>query len=214
MSVDIIMYKIRPMTKDELLKIRHMNVNDLSETDGWEIKEYSFEEMSKNPARFDDIKDFMKTVELMHTQTDYRACCIANGMSEDTKSYCFQHFNWGCRVSFDGGRIEITREELDRFTTTNKKTYCVVKRECVDVDVDGWIARTLMTALEKVRAVDLSYAPILLNKETCEEICRALVDIYDADELFYTSAELGKFMIELMRAMYNQDDNIFIEFQD
>jgi hypothetical protein len=60
---------------------------------------------------------------------------------------------------------------------------------------------------------DLSYTPIQLNRENCEILCKTLVNVYDQEEL-YPNVEFGKFMLELMRAMYSNADNVFIEFQD
>ena len=53
MSVDILMYRAQPLTDEELYQIKNMNVSDVDELNDWEIRTYSFEEMSRNPERFD-----------------------------------------------------------------------------------------------------------------------------------------------------------------
>lgn len=217
MSVDIVMYKAQHLTDEELCHIKNTNVSDVDEINGWEIRTYSFEEMSRNPERFEQIKDYMRTVELMRTTTDYKACCIAHGMPDNTQSYSFcHHYGGGITVSFDGGNIRLTAGDLDRFTTTEKKTYCVIKRKHVDMDVDSWVARALMGVLENTvengHDIDLSYSPIRLNDKNYKMLCKSLVELYDQDEL-YPNANLAQFMIEVMRAMYREDSDIFIEFQ-
>jgi hypothetical protein len=217
MSVDILMYRAQPLTDEELRQIKNANVSDVDEIGGWEIRTYSFEEMSKNPERFDQIKDYMRTVDLMRTTTDYKACCIAHGMPDDTINYSFcHHYGGGITVSFNGRYLKLTADDLDKFTTTEKKTYCVVKRKCVDMDVDGWIARALLNVLENAvkndQDIDLSYSPVCLNDKNCEMLVKALVELYDKDEL-YPNANLAQFMIEVMRAMHKADGDVFIEFQ-
>ena len=217
MSIDILMYKVQPINDDELVKISGMNVNDLDSRLGeYQVKAYSLEEMSQNPARFKQIKQYMRDIELLHTTTDYRACCVAHGMPAEITSYSFcHHYGAGITVSFEGGHFRLTAKDLDEFTKTENKTYCVLKRKCIDADVDGWVARALMKALKECddeENADLSYVPIHLNAQTCNKLCKIIVDLYDQDEL-YPNAELAKFMLELMRAMCHQDD-VFIEFQD
>ena len=218
MSVDILMYKVQLLHDDEVRKITGMNVSDLEELDGWEIRAYSDEEMSREPERFMYIKRFMSMVEMLHTRTDYRACCVAHGMPEETKSYSICHnYGGGCMVSFDGGYIRLTREDLDEFTTTESKMYGIVKRKSIDVDISNWLARSLMNELEGKldydRKNDLSYFPVPINGKTRELVYKSLIKLYDKDEL-YPDSELAVFMLELMRAAYKTDDSVFIEFQD
>ena len=217
MSVDILMYRAHRITQDELNELQNKDVYDVNELNGFEFRTYSLEEMSKNPARFEQIDGFLKTVDLMHTQTDYKACYVAHGMPAEITSYSFcNHYGGGVTVSFDGGHLRLTKDDLDKFTTTTKKTFGVLKREHLDVDVDNWLARELMKKMEEVlgcdEKIDLSYFPIRLNAENCAIISEALVDLYDDDAL-YPNAELAKFMLELMRVTCNNDD-VFIEFQD
>ena len=218
MSVDILMYRAHKINKSELNELQNKDVYDVNELNGFELRTYSLEEMSKNPARFEQVKDHMQTVELMQTTTDYKACCIAHGMPADTTSYSFcHHYGGGVTVSFEGGTLRLTREDLDKFTTTTKKTFGVLKRECLDVDVDNWLARELMKKMEKAigddEEIDLSYYPIHLNAENSAIISNALVDMYDDDAL-YPNANLAQFLIEMMRAMHGKTNNVFIEFQD
>lgn len=219
MSISIAMYKVQPLNKDELRRIRHMNVLDLDELDGWEIKALSFKEISENSDRFEYIKDYLRTVELLYTHTDFKACCVAHGMPEDTKSYSYQYVNGDYHVRFSDLSMWITKGDLTPFTTTNKKTYCVIKRKHIDANVSNWVARQLMTAIEEVKSVgereivDLSYTPIKLNAKNCETICNALVEMYDNEE-FYPDCDSAQFMIELMRTMCKHENDIFIEFQD
>jgi hypothetical protein len=216
MSVDIIMYKVQALTDDELRQIRDINVADLNTIDDCELKEYSADEASL--ARLKHIMPYVRPIRMTHTQTDYKACCIANGMPKETSSYSMcHHYGGGCTVSFDGGYIRLTADDLEKFTTTEPRHYYVIKRKHIDADVDGWVARTLMTELKNALNAgddsDLSYTPIQLNRENCEILCKTLVNMYDQEEL-YPNAEFGKFMLELMRAMYSYADNVFIEFQD
>ena len=218
MSVDAIVYKVQPLTNEELQKICGMNVADLNELGEWVIKEYSQKEMSDNPRRFEHIKPFLKPVELLYTRTDYKACCVAHGMPEETSSYAICHnYGSGCIVSFEGGSIRLTLDDLDEFTTTQSATYYVVKRKSIDAELSNWFARSLLNELEEKieenKSVDLSYAPIHLNAENCKLICESLVKLYDEDELF-PEADLARFMIEIMRGIYNPDGEVFIEFQD
>jgi hypothetical protein len=210
------MYKAQALTEDELQKIYHKNVSDLYEFDNCGLTIYSFEEIAEHPERFEQIKDFLRTVDLVHTSQDFKACCIEHGMPAETKTYSYQIINGAYVVRFGDSKMRITREDLDKFTTTSKKTFCVVKRKIIDVDVDGWIAKDLMDALENAsndcEDIDLSYTPICLNVQSCDKLCKILVDMYDKDEL-YPNAELAKFMLELMRVMCHHDD-VFIEFQD
>ena len=218
MSVDILMYKVHPLTQDELNEIRNRDLYDVNELGGYELRTYPFEEMTERPARFEQVKDYMRTVELMHTTTDYKACAIAHDMPVDTNSYSICHnYGGGVAVSFNGGYLRLTRDDLDEFTTTTKKTFHVMKRECLDVDVDNWVARELMIKMAKElggdNTSDLSYVPIRLTAENCRIISKALVDAYDRDEL-YPNTSLAEFMIELLRAMQGPDSDVFIEFQN
>jgi hypothetical protein len=138
-------------------------------------------------------------------------------MPAEITSYSFcHHYGAGITVSFEGGCFRLTAKDLDEFTKTEKKTYFVVKRKCVDMNVDGWIARSLLNILENAEEndqdVDLSYSPIRLNEKNCAMLCKTLVELYDQDEL-YPNANLAQFMIELMRAMHKGDNDVFIEFQ-
>jgi hypothetical protein len=215
MSVDVIMYKAQSLTDDELCRICDMNVIDLNEINGMQLKEYAVDETDL--ARLEHIMPLLKPVSLMHTQTDYKACFISNGMPEKTKSYsiCHNH-GGGCMVSFDGGYIRITTDELDKFTTTKPKAYYIVKRNPINADIDCWIASSLMNALKKDFGAnddsDLSYTPIPL-KLVGGTIAIELIKMYDEDEL-YPSNKLAKFLLEMMRATQNQEDNVFIEFQN
>lgn len=218
MSVDIIMYKAHHITDDELNGIRNKDLYDVNKLDGFELRAYSLDEVAANPERFEQIKDYMQTVELMHTVTDYKACAIAHGMPADINSYSWSHhYNGDVTFIFDGGQFRVTRDDLDKFTTTTKKTFYVLKRECMDVDVDNWMARELMRKMEKElggdNAIDLSYVPIRLTAENCRLISKALVDAHDNDEL-YPNADLAQFMIELLRAMQRAESDVFIEFQN
>jgi hypothetical protein len=215
MSVSVLMYKALPLTKDELNAIRNQDVYDVNELDGYEVQTYYTEEIAKRPERFEHVRDYMQEVELMHTITDYKACAIAHGMPANTSCYSYTILSHKVVFLYNGCELEVAKADLDKFTTTNKETFYVLKRNCIDVDVDGWIARTLMKALEECGGsenTDLSYVPIHLNAQTCDKLCKILVDLHDKDEL-YPNAELAKFMLELMRAMCHQDD-VFIEFQD
>jgi hypothetical protein len=215
MSIDVLMYKVQPLTENEFREMIRVDVNDLDEIDGWQINAYSFEEMSERPERFEHVRDYMQEVELMHTITDYKACAIAHGMPANTSCYSYTILSHKVVFLYNGCELEVAKADLDKFTTTTKETFYVLKRNCIDVDVDGWIARTLMKALEECGGsenTDLSYVPIHLNAQTCDKLCKILVDLHDKDEL-YPNAELAKFMLELMRAMCHQDD-VFIEFQD
>lgn len=217
MSVDIIMYKVQTLTEDELRRICCMNVNDLDEIDGWELKAYSLEDLEKNPMRFEHIKPFLRIVELMYTRTDYRSCFEANGMPKDVNCYSVRHTGGEAIVSYNDKTLRISTDELEKFTTTKSNTYYVVKRKTIESDVSNWAARTLMNELEtklnSEKQLDLSYAPIILAPINCKIIGQAIVDMYDSDDL-YPSTDLAQFTIEIMRAMFKDGENVFIEFQD
>ena len=74
-----------------------------------------------------------------------------------------------------------------------------------------------MTELEEKlnseKRLELSYTPIMLTPINCKVIGQILVDMYDSDEL-YPCTDLAQFTIEIMRAMFKDSENIFIEFQD
>lgn len=216
MSVDIVVYKMQPLSDDELKRIGGMDVYDVNEIDDWDVKAFSLEEISERPKRFEHIKDFLRTVELLHTKRDFKACCIAHGMPAETKTYSYKYVNDGYDVRFDDKQIRITQDDLNAFATTKMKKFYVAKRKLVNADID-WSARALMKALEETvkeeQDVDLSYIPIHLNNDNCELLCKTLVKLYDENELFLDS-HFAEFMIELMRAMYNPENNVFIEFQD
>lgn len=218
MSVDMIMYKAKSLDEYELSKIAYKNVADLDEMDGWELKFYTQEEVHKNPARFTHIGYLLRPVELLYTRTDYKACCIAHGMPEDTNSYSISHgYNGVITACFGKNYIRLTPGELDEFTTTKQATYYVVKRKDVDAEISNWVARSLMTKFEDDingnESVDLGYTPIHLNAKYCEVLCKSLVKLYDEDEL-YPDADLAQFMLEIMREVYRPFGSAFIEFQD
>ena len=215
MSVDILMYRAHHITDDELNEIRNKDLYDVDELDDYELRTYPLDEVAKNPARFEQVKDYMQEVELMHTVTDYKACAIAHGMPASTSCYSYTILSHKVVFLFDGCELEVAKVDFDKFTTTTKETFYVLKRKCIDADVDSWVARTLMKALEECddgENNDLSYVPIRLNAPTCDKLCKILVELYDNDDL-YPNAELAKFMLELMRVMCHNDD-VFIEFQD
>jgi hypothetical protein len=211
------MYRAHQLSEDEINEIHNQDLYDVNELNGYELRAYSFEEVSKNPARFKHIKDYMCPVELMHTTTDYKACAIAHGMPANTSNYSYTMLSHKVVFLFNGCELDIAIDDLDKFTTTTKKAFFVIKRERINVDVADWMARELKTRMEKEfgvnKKIDLSYSPIQLSSESCTIISTALIDLYDGDEL-YLNDDLARLMIELLRALHGTNNNVFIEFQD
>lgn len=218
MSVDAIMYKAKALTVGELNRITGLNISDIDVLNDYEIRAYSAKEVSTKPTRFKEIQPFLHQVSLLCTRTDYRACLVSLGMPQETNSYSLMHMGGGsCIASFENQRIHVSNEDLEKFTETTKEQYYVFKRKSIDTEISGHIARSLMNACERAGGsesdVDLSYSPICLNQKNRKTIIENLVKLYDDEEL-YPSEELSKFLMELLRTETNDENEVFLEFQD
>lgn len=207
MSVDLIMYRLQKLNADDIQKITGMNIFDLNGIDDCGLKAYSAQEVETGQM-FERLKNLLVPVELLHTTTDYKGCFVAHGMPEDIQSYSWCYNSYLCRytVIFGGISFHVTREDMEKFIKTEKKLFYVVKQKHIDVDIDGWLAKTLRDYLDEE-----CYMPIRLDDTVCQKISSELIRLYDEGEL-YANTNLVPFLIELMRT--KRDSDIFIEFQN
>lgn len=215
MSVDMIMYRVAKLDEDDRALLRDAIVDEVACVDAdWEYKFYLQADVEREPERHSEIIQQARKLELRRIVTNAKQCYIDHGMPADVKYYSSSYTPWGITVRWGDRSISIPRETLNYYSREEIAVYYGIKRQRVDAELSNWTARMMMTELEDALKTDLSYRPHRLDKETAEIMCKVLLKTHDEGDL-YPSDENMNFMLELMRILVSDDDDkVFIEFQD